>query len=349
MSRGSFHAGLFRLPCDTRFVRAAVHDRYGSPEVVSIGDVPVPAIGPDELLVEVHATTVNQTDAHYRAASPFPVRVLTGLVRPKPRIWGCEFAGRVAAVGDAVSGFAVDDRVFGYLEGRFGAHAEFLAVKADRLVTHIPEGCSYVDAAPMTEASHYAKSHLDHANVTRGSHVLVYGASGGIGTAAVQLAKSAGAIVTAVCATDGVAMVTSLRPDRVVDYTVSDFTADDERYDVIVDAWGMLSFRRCARIMKPRCLFTSTGPGPHLQNLFLPVATRFSRRRVVFRPPRFDRATLDRFAAMMASGELRAPIDRTYPLEQIVDAYRYVESHRKLGNVVIEVVVEDGAGPATSV
>jgi NADPH:quinone reductase-like Zn-dependent oxidoreductase len=330
-------------------VRAAVHVRYGPPEVVSIRDVPVPTIGPDELLVEVHATTVNQTDAHYRAASPLPMRALTGLIRPRPKIWGCEFAGRVAAVGDAVSDFALDDRVFGYLEGRFGAHAEFLAIKADRLVTRIPEGCSYADAAPMTEASHYAKSHLDSANVTTGTHVLVYGASGGIGTAAVQLAKAAGANVTAVCATDGMAMVTSLRPDRVIDYTLSDFTADDERYDVILDAWGMLSFRRCARIMRPRCVFTSTGPGPHLQNLFLPFATRFSRRRVVFRPPRFDRATLDRFAVMMTSGELRAPVDRTYPLEQIVDAYRFVETHRKLGNVVVEVVADDGAGPASTV
>ncbi len=327
-------------------MRAAVHDHYGPPEVVSIRDVPVPTISADELLVEVHSTTVNQTDAHYRSASPFPMRVLTGLVRPRPKIWGCEFAGRVAAVGDSTSGFAVDDRVFGYVEGRFGAHAEFLAVKADRLVTKIPEGCSYLDAAPMTEGMHYAKSHLDSANVTSGTHVLVYGASGGIGTAAVQLAKSVGAIVTAVCASDGVELVTSLGPDRVIDYTVTDFTEGEDRYDAIVDAWGMLSFRRCARIMKPRGLFTSTGPGPHLQNLFLPIATRFSRKRVVFRPPRFDRATLDRFAGMMASGELRAPIDRTYPLERIVDAYRYVESHRKLGNVVIEVVA--AAGPSST-
>jgi NADPH:quinone reductase-like Zn-dependent oxidoreductase len=329
-------------------VRAAVHDRYGPPDVVSIGDVPVPTFGPDELLVEVHATTVNQTDAHYRAASPIPMRVLTGLVRPKPRIWGTEFAGRVADVGDAVSEFAANDRVFGYLEGRFGAHAEFLAIKADRLVTRIPEGFRYVDAAPMTEASHYAKSHLDSANVTSGTDVLIYGASGGIGTAAVQLARHAGANVTAVCATDGVELVTSLGPDRVIDYTTSDFTGGPERYDVIVDAWGMLSLRRCTRIMKPRGVFTSTGPGPHLQNLFGVVTTRFARRRIVFSPPRFDRATLDRFAEMMATGELRAPIDRTYPFDRIVDAYRFVESHRKLGNVVIEVVPDTESGSASN-
>jgi len=323
-------------------VRAAVHSRYGAPEVVSPrDDVAVPTIGPDELLVEVHATTVNQTDAHYRAASPILMRLITGLVRPKAKIWGCEFAGRIAAVGESVSTFAVDDRVFGYVEGRFGAHAEFLAVNADRLVTKIPEGCSYVDAAPMTEGTHYAKSHLDHANVKLGTDVLVYGASGAIGTAAVQLAKAAGATVTAVCATDGVELVTSLGPDRVIDYSVSDFVAGDVRYDVIVDAWGMLSFRRCRPIMKPRALFTSTGPGPHLQNFVLLFTTRFSRQRVIFRPPKFERATLDRFAELLGSGELRAPIDRTYPLEEIVEAYRYVESHRKLGNVVVEVIADD--------
>jgi NADPH:quinone reductase-like Zn-dependent oxidoreductase len=328
------------VPCDTHWVRAAVHARYGKPEVVSVGDVATPSVGSDEILVEVHASTVTRTDCHYRAASPFPMRFFTGLMRPKPRIWGCEFAGRVVSVGDAVENFEVNDRVFGYVEGRFGAHAEYLVIRADRLVAMMPDGCSYEDAAPMTEATHYAKTLVDLARVTKGSDVLVYGASGGTGAAVVQLARLAGARVTAVCATDGVEMVTSLRPDKVVDYTKIDVTAGEERYDVIVDAWGMLSFRQCKPIMKRRCLFTSTGPGPHLQNILMLVATRFSRRRVVFRPPKFDRSMLEEFARMLASGELRAPIDRTYPLEDIVDAYRFVESGRKLGNVVIAVVPE---------
>lgn len=329
-------------------MRAAVHDRYGPPDVVSVRDVPVPSIGSDELLVEVHATTVNRTDCHYRSASPPPMRLFTGLVRPKPKIWGCEFAGKVTAVGDAVADFAVGDRVFGYVEGRFGAHAEYLAIGADRLVTRIPEGHSYRDAAPMTEATHYALSHLELGNVTSGTDLLVYGASGGIGTAAVQLAKTLGAKVTAVCATDGVDLVKSLGADRVVDYTSVDFTLDDDRYDVIFDAWGMLSFRHCKRLMKRRCTFMSTGPGPHLQNLFLPITTMLASRRVLFRPPRFERATLDRFAAMLASGELRAPIDRGYELGQIVDAYRFVETGRKLGNVVVDVVVEDAQSGSAS-
>jgi NADPH:quinone reductase-like Zn-dependent oxidoreductase len=328
-------------------MRAALHDRYGDPDVVTVQSAPVPVIESDELLVEVHVSTVNRTDCHYRAASPFVMRFLTGLWRPKPKIWGCEFAGKVAAVGDAVVNFAVGDRVFGYVEGRFGAHAEFLAIKADRLVTRIPEGCSFVDAAPITEATHYAKTLLDLAHVTSGTDVLIYGASGGTGTAAIQLARLAGANVTAVCATDGLELVASLGAYRVIDYTVSDFTDGAERFDAIVDAWGMLSFRRCARIMKPRCVFTSTGPGPHLQNVILMLTTKFSRRRVVFRPPKFDRATLDHFAELLAAGDLCAPIDRVYPLEDIVDAYRFVESGRKLGNVVLEIVSDEGVGPTS--
>jgi NADPH:quinone reductase-like Zn-dependent oxidoreductase len=328
-------------------MKAAVHSRYGGPEVVSVRDVPKPDVPPDGLLVAVHASTVNRTDCHYRAASPLFMRFLTGLRRPKPTIWGCEFAGSVAVLGDDVSSFAVGDRVFGYLEGRFGAHAGFVAVKADGLVARIPDDCSYFDAAPMTEATHYAKTLLDLANVTRGTDILIYGASGGTGTAAIQLARLAGANVTAVCATDGLALVASLGADRVIDYSVGDFTAEAERYDVIVDAWGMLSFRHCKRIMKPRCIFTSTGPGPHLQNVVLLLLTRFSKRRVVFRPPKFDRVTLDHFADLLATGDLRAPIDRVYPLEEIVDAYRFVESGRKLGNVVLEITSAKEVGSAT--
>ena len=323
-------------------MRAALHNRYGGPEVVSIQDVPIPAIDVNELLVEVHASTVNRTDCHYRAASPFLMRFLTGLRRPKPKIWGCEFAGNVVGVGDSVSNFAVGDRVFGYVEGRFGAHAEYLAVRADRLVTRIPEGCSYANAAPISEAMHYAKTLLDLVHVTSGTDVLIYGASGGTGTAAIQLARLAGANVTAVCTSDGVELVAALGADRVIDYTKSDFTNGSQRFDAIVDAWGMLSFRRCRRIMKPRCVFTSTGPGPHLQNVALLLTTKFSGRRVVFRPPKFDRAMLDHFAELIADGELRAPIDRVYPLENIVDAYRFVESGQKLGNVVLEIVSHEG-------
>ena len=176
-------------------MRAAVHTVYGPPEVVTVRDVPCPEIGHTDLLVKVHATTVNRTDCHYRSATPFPMRFMSGLRRPRATVLGNEFAGEVAAVGAGVTTYEVGDRVFGYVEGRFGAHAEYLAIPSDRLLARIPEHLGFIDAAPSTEASHYALSHLRRAGVTAGHEVLVYGASGGIGTAAVQLAKALGATV----------------------------------------------------------------------------------------------------------------------------------------------------------
>jgi NADPH:quinone reductase-like Zn-dependent oxidoreductase len=330
-------------------MRAAVHTRYGAPEVVGVRDVPRPEVGDADLLVRVHATTVNRTDCHYRAASPLPMRFLTGLLRPRATILGTEFAGEVAAVGQAVTTYEVGDRVFGYVEGRFGAHAEYLAIPEGGLLARIPEHLGFEDAAPGTEASHYALSSLRRDGVADGTSVLVYGASGGIGSAAVQLAKVLGAKVTAVCATDGLEMVGTLGTDRVVDYTAEDFTADEQRYDLVFDAWGMLSYRACTRLMKPRSIYMSTGPGPHLQNLFLLfLGPLLHGRRVVFAPPKFDPETVQYFAELMATGRLTPWIDRRYPLEQIVEAYRFVETGQKLGNVVIVVGAADGAAKSES-
>ena len=336
------------MGCDDLGMRAAVRTVYGPPEVVTVIDVPRPEICDTELLVKVHATTVNRTDCHYRSAKPFPMRFLSGLRRPKVPILGTEFAGRVAAIGSAVTTLAVRDRVFGYVEGRFGAHAEYLAVRAGGLVARIPEGLSFEEAAPGTEASHYALSHLRKAGVTSGHEVLVYGASGGIGSAAVQLAKATGATVTAVCATDGLGMVARLGPDRVVDYTGEDFASDVQRYDLLFDAWGMLSFPATRHLMKQTGIFMSTGPGPHLQNLYrLPLQPLVRGRRVVFAPPKFDPETLRYLAELLSDGRLTPMIDRRFALEQIVEAYLYVETGQKLGNVVIVVDPGKGSEPST--
>jgi NADPH:quinone reductase-like Zn-dependent oxidoreductase len=329
-------------------MRAAVHTVYGPPEVVTVRDVPCPEIGHTDLLVKVHATTVNRTDCHYRSATPFPMRFMSGLRRPRATVLGNEFAGEVAAVGAGVTTYEVGDRVFGYVEGRFGAHAEYLAIPSDRLLARIPEHLGFIDAAPSTEASHYALSHLRRAGVTAGHEVLVYGASGGIGTAAVQLAKALGATVTAVCATNGLAVVERLGPDRIVDYTAQDFTRDEQRYDLVFDAWGMLSFGASKHLMKPTAVFMSTGPGPHLQNLYrLPLAPLSRGRKVVFAPPSFDQSTMQYLADLLATRRLTPPIDRCYPLEEIVEAYRFVETGQKLGNIVIVVDAARDAADST--
>ena len=319
-------------------MKAAVRSRYGPPDVVRVVDVETPVAGADQLLVKVHATTVNRTDCAARAADPFFWRLLTGLVRPRITVLGNEFAGEVVAVGEAVTSFRVGDRVFGYDDATFGAHAEYLTVKQDAPVAAIPDGLGYDEVAPGTEGSHYALTMLRGANVGPGDDVLVHGATGAIGSAAVQLAKSLGARVTAVCDTAHLALVAGLGADRVVDRTAVDFTADEQRYDVVVDAVGKSTFGRCRRLLKPRGTYLSSELGPWCQNLLLaadhPAAARAARP---VPDPADGPGMAAYFAELMAAGRFTPVIDRRYPLTEIVDAYRYVESGQKVGNVVITV------------
>ncbi|MDN3029581.1 NAD(P)-dependent alcohol dehydrogenase [Streptomyces sp. S.PB5] len=320
-------------------MKAAVHTRYGPPSVVRIAEVDRPSIGDRDVLVRVHATTVNRTDCGYRAAKPFFVRAFTGLARPRHTVLGTEYAGVVEAVGSNVTSFNVGDRVFGYNEGAFGTHAEYLSVPQDGVITIMPRDVTFEEAAPGTEGAHYALSFITTAGVRAGHAVLVYGATGAIGSAAVQLLKHHGATVTAVCGTAQVDLVKALGADRVVDYTVQDFTRDTQRYDAVFDAVGKSTFGCCRRLLKPGGLYLSSDLGPGWQNLFLPLVTPLLRgRKVKFPFPRQDSEMVRYIRTLIESGAFRPVIDRQYALEQIVDAYRYVETGQKIGNVVISVV-----------
>jgi NADPH:quinone reductase-like Zn-dependent oxidoreductase len=323
-------------------MRAAVFNRYGPPDVVCVQEVEKPTPGDNELLVKIQATTVNRTDCGYRRASPFILRFWTGLLRPRRTILGTEFAGEVEAAGHSVTSFSVGDRVFGYVEGPFGAHAQYLTIPEDGSLAAIPADLTYEEAAPATEGLHYALSSLTNAQVRRGQDVLVYGGTGAIGSAAVQLLASLGVRVTAVCDTANVELVRGLGADKVVDYMVEDFTQDDLRYDIVFDAVGKSSFGRCRRLLKPAGIYVSSDLGPWLQNAVLPLVTplvgRFlDGKKVVFPFPRIDQAMVRRFAQLLESRAFRPVIDRRYALVEIVEAYRYVETGRKTGNVVIVV------------
>ncbi len=320
----------------TPAMKAAVSARYGPPEVVVISEVEKPATGDNGLLVKVHATTVNRTDCAYRAAKPFFMRFLTGLIRPRSTVLGTEFAGVVEAIGSGVTSFGVGDKVFGYNEGPFGAHAEYLSVPEDGSVATMPANVTYQQAAPSTEGSHYALSHIRAAKIHSGQDVLVYGATGAIGSAAVQLLKSLGANITAVCGTDHVELVRGLGADRVIDYTAEDFTKDNQRYDVVLDSVGKSSVSRCKRLLKPRGIYISSELGPLAQNPFRAlIAPLHGGKKVMFPIPKHDQLMMGHFRKLIESGEFRPVIDRTYPLDQIVEAYRYVEAGQKTGNVVI--------------
>lgn len=312
-------------------MKAVVSDRYGAPSVQRLEDVPTPAPSDDELLVRVRASSVTRTDCGLLAAYPFFIRVFTGLLRPRRTILGMEFAGEVTAVGAAVTEFAVGDEVCG-VKGA-GTHAESVCVKQSAAVAHKPAGVMFEEAGAICDGACAALSCLRGLDLGDGRSILVYGASGSIGSAAVQLAKHFGARVTAVCNTKNVELVRSLGADEVIDYTRDDFTKSGETYDVIFDAVGKYSFRRARRALKTDGVFITTDLGFMWHAPFLALASKRMRMGIA----RYRKEDVLLLKRLIEAGEYRAVIDRTYPLDEIVAATEYVETGQKTGNVVLTV------------
>jgi NADPH:quinone reductase-like Zn-dependent oxidoreductase len=318
-------------------MKAAVCTRYGLPEVVALCDVPTPVPGAGEVLVQVRAATVTRTDRETLRGHPWFARAVTGLVRPKTSILGVDFAGIVTEVGDRATRFRPGDRVFGLSPERFGCHAEYLAIAENAAIAEIPDGIAFHEAV-VGEGAWYAHSNLEAFGLSEGQSVLVYGASGAIGTAAVQLAKARGATVTAVVATRHLDLAAALGADRVVDYTAEDFTARPERYDLVFDAVGKTSYRACKPLLKPGGAFHATDLGRWWENVFLSLWSSVTRSgRVAIGMPVRPEAVVGMIAELLADGRLRAVIDRHHPLDEIVEAYRHVATEQKTGIVVIDV------------
>jgi NADPH:quinone reductase-like Zn-dependent oxidoreductase len=319
-------------------MRAVVYDRYGPPEVLRLEEVEQPIPKDDEVLIKVHATTVNRTDTGLRSAEYFISRFLTGLLRPKRRIPGTELAGEIEAIGAAVTEFKVGDHVFGVSASTAGAHAEFICLPESAPLAHKPTGMTFEEAAAVCDGAILALSYLRRVDLGERRRILIYGASGSIGTAAVQLAKYFDADVTAVCNTKNVELVASLGSDRVIDHTQEDFTKNSETYDLIFDAVGKLSFKRCKGSLKPGGIYASTDLGPYWQNPFLALWTsRIGDKKVLFPIPRYTKKDVLFVKELVEAGKYRAVIDRRYPLEDVVEANRYVETGQKTGNVVLTV------------
>jgi len=316
-------------------MKAVVCDRYGPPEVLRFDDVERPVPGPDQVLIRIRATTVNRSDTETRRGSPPVARLLTGLRRPRHRILGSELAGVVEAAGPAVTEFSAGDEVFGVKAWTFGAHAEFVCMPESAALAHKPAGVGFEEAAAVCDGVLLALMGLRPAEVRKGRSILVYGASGSIGTAAVQLSRYFGADVTAVCGTKNLELVRSLGAGQVIDYTREDFTASGHTYDVIFDAVGKHSFRRCRDSLNPGGVYLATD---HLSNLLLAQWTRFGNKKVPFPiPPRYTKRDVLLLKGLMEAGQYRAVIDRRYPLADVVQASRYVDTEQKTGNVVLTV------------
>ncbi len=317
-------------------MKAAIRKKYGGPEVLSVQEVPIPVPKDHELLVKVHATTVNRTDCGALWGKPFIFRFFVGFPKPKQLSTGTDFAGVVEAVGKKVNGFQPGDRVFGFNDTNLGSHAEYLAVKANDRVNKLPKGISFETAAASPEGAHYAWNYIRKTGMKAGHHVLVYGATGAIGSAAVQILKYLGVHVTAVCNTKNVERIKSLGPDKVIDYETEDFTEGGEQYDFVLDAVGKSSFGICKKILKPGGKYMSSELGPGNENLYLPLLTRWRKRRMVFPLPEDIKSSLELLQELFAKNAFHPIIDRTYPLEQIADAFTYVNSGQKTGNVLLK-------------
>jgi len=317
-------------------MKASYRAKYGNPEILQLVDVSTPIPKDNEILIKVQATTVNRTDSGFLTGKPYFARLIIGFPNPKNKILGCEFAGQVESVGNGVTLFKPGDRVFGYDEENFGGHAEFKTMKENGPVAIIPEGMSYSEAAPLTEGSHYALCDIRAAHVKSGHQVMIYGATGAIGSAAVQLAKSYGAEVTAVCNTKNVALIKSLGADEVVDYTQQDFTKTDTRFDFIFDSVGKSSFGACKPLLKKSGIYISTELGPGSQNPFLALITPLlGGKKVLFPIPTINKEDVLFLRKLAIEKKFRPVIDRQYPLEKIADAFTYVLTGQKTGNVVI--------------
>jgi NADPH:quinone reductase-like Zn-dependent oxidoreductase len=315
-------------------VKAAVHETYGPPEVLRVAEIERPAPAEDEVLVRVHASSVTRSDCGLRNSEYFFTRAFTGLRRPKRTIAGMEFAGMIEEVGPAVTRFAAGDEVFG-IKG--GANAEYICVREAGVIAHKPSQLSFEQAAGVADGGLSALTMLPALGPLEGRHVVVYGASGSIGTAAVQVAKHLGARVTAVCDTKHLELVRSLGADEVVDYLREDWTRRGT-YDGVFDAVGKSSFRKARRALKPGAAYVSADLGFmwHLPLLILPTRW-FGSRRAKLGIARYRQEDLLRLRKLIEADDFRPVIDRTYSLEDVVEAARYVETRQKTGNVVLTV------------
>lgn len=324
-------------------MKAVIYEKYGSPNVLQLKEVDKPTPNDDEVLIKVYATTVNRTDCATIGAIPFIARLATGLFKPKIQTPGSEFAGKIEEIGKNVKSFNIGDKVFGFEYQGSESHAQYLTFSEQEGIMMIPENTSYEQAAASIEGAHYADNIINKVDIKSGQKALVNGATGAIGSAAVQLLKYYDVIVTAVCNTKNIELVKSLGADRVIDYQKEDFTKDEERYNYVFDTVGKSSFAKCKPLLQSGGIYISSDLGYMAQNVFLPIITPIIKplignKKTIFPNPTDIKGSIKLIKRLMEEGKFKAVIDRTYPFEEIVEAYRYVEKGQKTGNVVITVV-----------
>jgi len=324
-------------------MKMVIQTQYGTPDVLQLVEVEKPAPADNEVLVKIHATTVTATEAVFRQGKPYFSRLFTGLTKPKIKTLGEELAGEIVAIGKDVTNFKVGDRVFGTAGPDFGANAGYLCVQADGVLAPMPHNVSYQEAAASVDGFLTALPFLrDVGLIKSGQKVLINGASGSVGSAAVQIARYYGAEVTGVCSARNIDLVKSLGADHVIDYTTEDFTRNGETYNIIFDAVGKITFSHSKDSLTPDGIFLESGMGLDIFRHVIWTSFVGSKKAKIaatgLRPPHERAKDLQLLKELMEENIIKPVIDRSYPLTQISEAHRYVDTGRKRGNVVINIV-----------
>jgi len=302
---------------------------------LNVEEVEQPRPRPRELLISVHATTVNRTDYGILTGKPYLIRAFAGLLKPRHRSTGTDFAGEVVSVGSAVTRFTVGQRVWGFNDNGLGTHAQYVALPEDEAILPVADTLTYEQAAACAEAAHYAYNFINKVPLRKGQSVLVNGGTGAIGSAAIQFLKYHGVQVTAVCATAHMELVKTLGADRVIDYLKEDFTRENAKYEFVFDAVGKSSFAKCKSLLTQGGVYLSTELGAGNENIYLPFTTAFADRKVIFPLPVNIKRSMAFVQKLVITQQFRPVIDRYYSLAQIREAFEYVASGQKIGNVIL--------------
>ncbi len=318
-------------------MKAATRHRYGPPEVLQIRDIEKPVPKENEILVKVHATTVNRTDCGGLTGKPFAIQLFTGLGKPKRQVPGTDFAGEIEAVGENISRFKIGDKVWGFNDNGLASQAQYLTISEDTAILKISENISFEEAAAAPEGAYYAYNFINKVNLQKGQKVLVNGATGAIGSAALQFLKFYGIETIATANTKNMELVKSLGANEVINWEKEDFTKRDEQFDFIFDAVGKSTFGKCKPPLKPNGIYISTELGSKSENIWLAILSKFkSGKKVIFPMPSDIKRSMDFIQKLLEEGKFKPVIERTFALDEILEAYQYVMSGQKTGNVILK-------------
>lgn len=317
-------------------MKAAIRRKYGLPNKIKIEEVEKPIPKANEVLVKIHNTTVNRTDCANLTAKPFIMRFFLGFFKPKKVIIGIDFAGKIVSIGKDVKSFKIGDSVMGFDDSGSESHAEYL-VETEENLFPIPRNITFKQAAASIEGAHYAYTFIQKTNIKAGQKVLINGATGAIGSALVQFLKPYDVEITATCNTKNIELIKTLGADKIFDYTKEDFTKSEDKYDFIFDTVGKSTFGKCKPILTAKGVYVSSELGPFAQNIFYPLLNGISKKKLIFPIPFSKKVTIPFIIDLLKNDQFKPLIDREYSLQEIANAYEYVLTGQKTGNVVIDV------------